>query len=233
MLRRASSAPDDSRGRRSGAAPACSARSACSGVSAVGSSGVARRGSAARSAHCTSGGECPGRSSTCLLLLSTFSSVRECGIQVMPVVGTTTGSPFGLCGGRELFGSATREPGTRSRRVKVLRPAAGTALPSATMRLAYQATMAAERRGPSLSVKCVNASTSFPSAAGPRNGPTWRPIILLLEDRSVKTPMTGSRARRRTSRLPRARTRPGVGRPSCASARGRCRDPSRSRPTSA
>ena len=86
---------DDWRGRRWGAAPACSARSACSGVSAVGSSSVAPRGSTARSAHCTSGGEFPGRSSTCLLLLSTFSSVRECGIQVMPVVGTTTGSPFG------------------------------------------------------------------------------------------------------------------------------------------
>ena len=138
----------------------------------------------------------------------------------------------GLCGGRELFGSATRAPGTQSRRVKVLRPAAGTALPSATVRLTYQATMAAERRGPSLSVKCVNASTSFPSAAGPRDGPTWKPIILRLADRSVKA-RTGSRARRRTSRPPRARTRPGVGHPSCASARGRCTAPSRCRPTSA
>src|SRR5829696_79514 len=72
----------------------------------------------------------------------------------------------------------------------------GNGLPSATARLAYQATRAAERRGPSLSVKCVNASTSFPSAAGPRGGPTWKPTILRLADRSVKAATNGSRARR-------------------------------------
>ena len=156
------------RGRQLGSRPACPGSPGCGAGVADGGSppGCGRRAPTARCAQRTSGGEFPGRSSTCLLL-SDFSTGRGCGIQPMPMAvtamrllslsGAGSGRKSGVCAG----------------------PPRGRPLPVAE-RPGYQASVTAERRGPfGMSVKCVIACL-LPAVAGPPSGPTSKQSIVDL-----------------------------------------------------